>query len=281
MLGNAYIVEEGLIEVGVAGDLHQRSQGDARGAHVEKQIAEATVLGGIRVCPGQQNGPVGVVPAAGPDLLPVDHEIIAVLHRPGLHRRHVGAGLRLGVEGTPDILAIQNPGNEMLLVLFGAKGQHRRRDPAHPMDIERARRTVLGQFLVENHLLHDGATLTAVLLGPGNAQKTGGIELAVPPDAEVEVLLRVYFGPGDITIAPPFGQLLHVLRQPVLDFLTKRFFFERILEIHVFAPSFSRAQSMQITEPLLGLGRSNHLPSGRPFGQWLMLPPCGGALSAQ
>ena len=86
------------------------------------------MLGGIGVGAHGQPDVVGHVGAAGEDLGPVDHVLVAVAHGPGAQRRQVGARLGLGVaDGEVDV-AGQDPGQEVLLLLLGAVAHDGRPD---------------------------------------------------------------------------------------------------------------------------------------------------------
>ena len=52
--------------------------------HVDEEIGDAAVLGGVGVRTGEEVTPVRHVGAAGPYLLPSNHEVVAILHGPSL-----------------------------------------------------------------------------------------------------------------------------------------------------------------------------------------------------
>ena len=103
---DAHVGEEDLGElVGDAGDLPQRTHLDARLVHVDDQVGDALVLGRVAVGAHQHDAQVGLRRAAGPDLLAVDDELVAVDVGAALERGQVGARVRLGVELAPDLVA--------------------------------------------------------------------------------------------------------------------------------------------------------------------------------
>jgi hypothetical protein len=81
---DAHVVEEHLVELGIAGDLTQWLDGHAGSVHIQQEVGDALVLGRLGVGPGQQHHPVGDVGQRRPHLLAVDDPVLAVPHRPGL-----------------------------------------------------------------------------------------------------------------------------------------------------------------------------------------------------
>ena len=181
---HADVLEEHLVELGVAGDLAERAHGDPRRVHVEEEVGEPLVLLGARIGAGQQHHPVGDLREAGPDLLAVDHVVVAVLHGPGLEAGQVRSRVRLGVALAPDLLA----GEDLLEVplLLGLAPVRDDRGAGHPdaENVERRRRPVEDQLLVEEELLHPAQAAPAVLLRPRQAEQPRLVEapLPVPPE---------------------------------------------------------------------------------------------------
>ena len=66
------VVEEHLAELGVAGDLTQRADGDARLLHRHEERGDPSVLGRVGVGAGEQQAERRDVAEAGPHLLPAD-----------------------------------------------------------------------------------------------------------------------------------------------------------------------------------------------------------------
>ena len=83
LVGNARLLHEDLVELGLAGDGHQRPRLDARQAHVDEQARDAFVFGRVGVGTHEQLAPVGHVAERRPHLLAVDDEVVAVGHRSG------------------------------------------------------------------------------------------------------------------------------------------------------------------------------------------------------
>ena len=123
--------------------------------HVQQEVRNALALGGIRVGAGQQQAPVGVHTAAGPQLLAVDDVVVAVASGRGAQARQVGAGLRFGEALDPD-LAVEDRGQVPSALLVGARDQQGRRGVVDADEGQhQPRRVVGGQFLVEHDLFGD------------------------------------------------------------------------------------------------------------------------------
>ncbi len=78
------VVEEHLAEVRIPDRLADRPDLDAGCRHIQQEVRNAVALGRIRIGPGQQQAPVGVGSAAGPQFLAVDDVVVTVAPR----RRH-------------------------------------------------------------------------------------------------------------------------------------------------------------------------------------------------
>ena len=87
------------------GYLPQWLDGDAGTLHVHDQITDSLVLGRTGIGPGQQNSEMRRPRPGGPDLLAVDYECVALEFGTGAQSRQVGAGVGLGEELAPDLLA--------------------------------------------------------------------------------------------------------------------------------------------------------------------------------
>ena len=125
---------------------------------VHEQARDAAVLavlgGGVGAY--QQDHPLRDRRERGPDLLAVDHVVIAVAQRAALQRRQVAARSRLGVAGAPLVLAVEDVGDEALLLGLAAVLDQRRADPREPHEARaERRRSALGHLLLQDHLLHD------------------------------------------------------------------------------------------------------------------------------
>ena len=109
-VGHADVGEVDLVELGLAGHLAQRTDLDARRVHVEREVGEPLVLRGLGVGAGDEHAAVGDVGQRVPDLLAVDHPLVAVAHGPTAQAGQVGPGTGLAEELAPGVLAGEQRG---------------------------------------------------------------------------------------------------------------------------------------------------------------------------
>jgi hypothetical protein len=149
------MVEEHLAEVRVAHRVADGTHVDAGGAHVEQEVGDALALGRGRVGAGQEQAPVGVAGAAGPQLLTVDHIAVAVPAGCRTQAGQVRAGLWLGEPLAPD-LAVEDGRQVPPPLLVGARAEQRRGRMVDRHERQhQPGRVVGGQLLVQHHLLGD------------------------------------------------------------------------------------------------------------------------------
>ena len=151
------------------------------------------MLGRRRVGAGQEHHPVGDLREAGPDLLAVDDVGVPVALGPRLEGREVGPGVGLGIPLAPNLLAGEDLRQVAPLLRLGAVGGDGRPRHPHAEDVEDGRRPVADHLLVEDQLLHPREPAAAVLLGPGEPEEAGVVELPLPHPPQV-----VHLGPGDL-----------------------------------------------------------------------------------
>ncbi len=123
--GRAGIGHEDLVEQRPPGHLLERTNVHPRLMHVDREVADALVLGGLRVGAGDQHPEVGVVAAGGPHLLAVDDPLVAVLDGPSLEPRQVAARRRLAEQLAPGLLARHDVAHVQVDLLLGAVGGDR------------------------------------------------------------------------------------------------------------------------------------------------------------
>ena len=153
--------EEHLVEVGAARHLAQRPHLDARLLHGNQQVGDAGVLRRLGLRAAQTEHVVGRLRRRRPDLLPVDHPLVADELGAGLERSQVAARARLAVALTPTDLAADRRADELLLLpglaLLEQRGhEHHGADPG---DV--ARRAHLHELLADDR----GPDLVGLLLG--------------------------------------------------------------------------------------------------------------------
>ncbi|MNL24644.1 hypothetical protein D3C87_1460870 [compost metagenome] len=114
----------------------------------------------------QHETPVGLVCQGGPDLLPADQPVLArgIQFRPGLHVRQVRTGARFRIALAPELAAVEDAGQQALLLGRSAEGGECRADQAFADMAHASGATGAGIFLVEDHLLADRQSASAVFL---------------------------------------------------------------------------------------------------------------------
>ena len=140
--------------------------------------------GSVRV---EQEDVIGEMPGRRPDLLAVDDELVAVEDRAATEVREVGSGVRLGVALTPDVLATQDPGQVVLLLLFTSPLQDRVADHLDAEDVvgRACGHARLRELLGDDHLLERRETRAAVLTRPPEREHAVLVERAPPLEGEL------------------------------------------------------------------------------------------------
>ncbi len=139
LVGDPRALDEQLVELRLAGDLAQRADLHGLLLHVHQEVGEALVLGCVGVGARDEHAPLGVLGAAGPDLLARDDPLVAVLDGAGLQRREVRARLGLGESLAPDLLAGEDRREVALLLLVVAPDHQRRAAEQEAEDVRRQR----------------------------------------------------------------------------------------------------------------------------------------------
>src|SRR4029077_17405661 len=111
VLRHPRVLEEDLAELALAGDLPERSDGDARRVQLAEHEGDAAVAV-LRIGATEDEDPGGPGTEGGPDLLPVQHEVIAVEEGAGLERGQIAAGARLAEPLAPDLVTREHGRNE-------------------------------------------------------------------------------------------------------------------------------------------------------------------------
>ena len=190
--GTPGVGEEDLVELGRAVDLLDGADLDAGLLHGHEEVGDAGVLVDVGVGAGQEEDVVGELGLGGPDLLAGDDPLVAVGHGPGLERGQVAAGVGLGEPLAPRDGAVQDPGDELPLLLLRAPLQDGRARPG----CRRRSRPASGRSARANSSFKTTCSmrrqaLAAVLLRPARRRSSPpGEELLGPLGVERLALAR-------------------------------------------------------------------------------------------
>src|SRR5262245_50171496 len=184
LLRHARVLEEHLAELALAGDLAQRTHRDARRVELAQHERDAAVTV-LRVGAAEDEDPVGPGSERGPDLLSVQHEVIAVEDGAGLERRQVAAGAGLAEALTPDLVTRQHGRDEPAALRLAAVVDERRTQQPDAEDVQDGRSVGARQLGLEDRLLDLGGALATPLLGPPHPEVPGLVELPLPLAAEL------------------------------------------------------------------------------------------------
>ena len=89
------LLDEQLVELRLAGDLHERPYPDLLLLHVHQEVGKPLVLRRVLIGARDQHAPLRLVRKCRPHLLPRYDPLVAVADRAGLERREVRARLWL------------------------------------------------------------------------------------------------------------------------------------------------------------------------------------------
>ena len=170
-VGDAHIVEIHLVEVRTAGHLLDRPDFHPWRLHVQEEEGQALMLRHVGVGAGNDDAPVAIMRAGGPDLLAIDHPVIAILYRAGPQRAEIGPAGRFGEQLAPEFLRLQRRRGKAVALFRRAPGADGGQAHAKADGEDAGQRLVLGFLLIEDHLLDLRAALAAPFLRPGNAGK--------------------------------------------------------------------------------------------------------------
>src|SRR5581483_7374660 len=182
----------------------------------------------------------------------VDDVVVAVLDGPRLHGGEVGAGAGFGEALAPDVVALDDAREVLLLLLLGAVEDDGRAGPAGAdAEVAPAWRAGERHLLREDELLHDGHAGAAVLLRPGRGDPAAVGELLHPLAVALEVFGTVHVDvvpaaatEGRAEAAPPDAGRTLVLNERA-HFGAEGGFFGRVAEVHLRQSSISSGQAPQ------------------------------------
>ena len=115
-------IDEDLVEERLAGHLDQRTHGDARLVHVDREVGDALVLRGIGIGSGDQHAHVGDLAARRPDLLAGDDVLVTVLLGLAGEAGEVRTSTGLGEQLAPADRTVEDRRKELVDLLLGAVG---------------------------------------------------------------------------------------------------------------------------------------------------------------
>ncbi len=137
--------------------------------HRHDDLADALVRRAVGVGAADEVAVVGELAEARPDLLAVDHEVVAVAHRAGGERRQVGAGVGLGHADAPRRLARQDAREELGLLIRRAVVDQGRAHLAVGEPHRRDRGTGGDQLLADDQPVDGRLAAATELDRPGHA----------------------------------------------------------------------------------------------------------------
>ncbi len=214
----ARAVEEHLVELSPAGDLHDRPDLHTGLFHRHEQEREPRVASRRRVRARDHEAPVGHVCQRRPDLLAREHPLVTVERGAGLHRGEIRAGVGLAVALAPSLLTPQDRRKEPVL-LFGRPELDEGRCQQVLAHVVHARRRLGTRVLLgPDDLLGKGRAPAAVLDRPPEADEAGAPELPFPADPGVEPEVLVAGAAASAQRGVVAGD---VLRQPPRDVVTE------------------------------------------------------------
>jgi hypothetical protein len=200
------------------------------------------VLRRRRIGAHQGEDPVAEAAQRGPDLLSVDHELVALAHRPGAQRGEVAAGVGLAVALAPDLVAGEDAGEVSALLLRGAVDHQGGAEQAHPQSVDPVGRAGEDVLLVEDRLLHHRGAAAAVLPRPGDGAQAGVEEGALPAAVALEGLAaRLPVG------RPGVLDLLTVIGEPAAHLVAEGGILAAQLEVHA-----SNLRLWALARPMVG-----------------------------
>ena len=176
--------EVDLVEHLVAGHVADGAALDARGLEVDDEGGDALVLGpaldGGRVGAEQEQAPLGQVRGRDPDLLAVDHVVVAVEDGHGAEVGQVVAGVGLGEPLAPVLVGVEDRGEPAVLLLLGAPLDEHRADLPDAVGVVHPRCPVLGHDLRVEEALDRRGLPAAPLRRPVDGGPAALVQHALP-----------------------------------------------------------------------------------------------------
>ena len=189
---HAHVGEEHLGELRDAEHGLERPHLDAGQVHRQDQPRDAAVLRRVGIGAHEELADVGDLAERAPDLLAVEHVVVAVALGPGPQRREIGAGARLGEALAPHLVAAQDLRQVVGLLRVAALFDQRRARVQRADEVDAdVRRAGARRLFVEDQLLGRRRAAAAVLRRPVQARVAGVEQAPLPIGVPLAAL-----GPG-------------------------------------------------------------------------------------
>jgi hypothetical protein len=198
-------------------DLLKRPDSNAGLSHVEEKARDTATLRNRPVCAREQKSPIGDRPVARPDLLAVHDEDVAAVIGARSETCEVRAGIRLGVELTPDLVAGEDPVEVAMPLAFAAVREQRRSHDADPQIVDRRWRIDARHLVNDDRLPDERGVLSTIRARPPHAHVAGAIQLTMPRPALRQRAQRLP---------------RHVVLEPAARTRAKRRVVRRVTQIH-------------------------------------------------
>ncbi len=191
----------------------------------------------------EEQAPLGDVGGRDPDLLAVEHVVVAVGDRDGAQVGEVAAGLRLAEALAPVVVGVEDVGDPPLLLLVGAPADDHRADLPQAVGVVDAGRAVARHRLGVDDVLGDRRVAAAPLGRPAMAAHRPSLSLRcqarrrsicdrIPPPpagAALSASSSVAAASSSDHSARNFGQ---VLVEPVDQLVAERLVLVGVGEVH-------------------------------------------------
>ena len=185
-----HVVEEDLVELGLARDLAEAADGHAGRVHRHDEHRQALVLGHVGVGAREEQPERRELRVRRPHLLAAEPPRAVVLPAGArLDAGEVRAGGGLREQLAPDLVAVEHRAEVARLLRVGPVGDERRAEHADADRVQDPRDARGRDLLVDDDVLDRPAALAAVLRRPRHPGQPGLGELALPAPARRDVRL--------------------------------------------------------------------------------------------
>src|SRR5689334_21031968 len=165
-LRHLHVGEKGLAERRVAADQLDGAYLHARRFHVDQEERDAFMLLGV-VGAHEAETPIGILRAAGPDLLAIDEIVIALVDALCAQRCKIGSRAGLGIALAPPNFTLHDSRNVLFLLLLTAIFEQGRAEHHHAHTADRIESADAVHLLLQHARLRGRKAAAAILLGIG------------------------------------------------------------------------------------------------------------------